>query len=83
MRIDTGTPHGGMWVTLDDNSKIHCKVEPVTGFAEFSFFGSVEVSLSMSEASLVRCRDMFTTALDNLHRDEDERSWMHPAAPTD
>jgi hypothetical protein len=81
MRINT---RGGMWTSRDDDSKIQTRVEPGEYYGEVNFFGSFEVSIGMSEKTMVRCRDLLTEALRDMHDDEgaQQESWLHKAAPT-
>lgn len=76
--------HGGMWAVLDDDSRIKVEPEPDGHGAEITFFGSFEISLSMSEQCLTRFRDLCAKALREMPAAEEDAgaSWMHPAAPS-
>jgi hypothetical protein len=37
----------------------------------------------MAEQAMIKCRDLLSNALRGTHEERDERSWMHPVAPTD
>jgi hypothetical protein len=64
-------------------SQISLKVEPADRHGEITFFGSFEVSLGMTEEAMIKCRDLPSKALRDIHEEQAEQSWMHPAAPTD
>lgn len=81
--MDRGIVRGGMWAALDDRSRINLKVEPADRHGEITFFGSFEVSLGMTEEAMITCRDLLSKALREIQEAQEERSWMHPAAPTD
>ncbi|MBP2339725.1 hypothetical protein JOF41_005903 [Saccharothrix coeruleofusca] len=76
--------HGGMWAVLGDESRIKIKPEPDGNGAEVTFFGSFEISLSMSESTLTRFRDLCAKALRDapVFEEDAEPSWTHPAAPS-
>lgn len=79
----TEAARGGMWVALTDDSTISVTTEEGGGrYAQLTFFGSFEVSLSMSEQALARCRDVCAEALREMRSVDDDstRSWMHRAA---
>lgn len=82
MSIYNDDIRGGVWTSLDDDTRLGCRVEHDGSYAVVNFFGSFEVSLGMTETTLVRCRDLFTKALQDMRTDEGERSWLHRAAPT-
>ena len=81
--MEVGIVRGGMWATLDDRSRINLKVEPADRHREITFYGAFEVSLGMTEEAMIKCRDLLSKALRDMHEEQAERSWMHPAAPTD
>ncbi|WP_306743944.1 hypothetical protein [Saccharothrix yanglingensis] len=78
------TTQGGMWVAVADDGPITLGVEPEARRAEITFFGSFEVSLSLSERSIFRCQALCAEALREMRAvgDDPERSWMQPAAPS-
>ncbi|WP_434452196.1 hypothetical protein [Lentzea sp. E54] len=81
--MESGFVRGGMWAALDDRSRINLKVKPADRHGEITFFGSFEVSLGMTEEAMIKCRDLLSDALRDMHEEQTERSWMRPAAPTD
>jgi hypothetical protein len=81
--MEAGIVRGGMWATLDDGSRIKLKLERDDRHAEITFFGSFEVSLGMTEKTMIKCHDLLSQALHDIHEGEVEQSWMHPAAPTE
>jgi hypothetical protein len=77
---------GGMWVALADGDAISVKTDDDGGrYAQLTFFGSFEVSLSMSEQAIAQCRDVCAEALREMRAvgDDSTRSWMHRAAPSE
>ncbi|KAA2254844.1 hypothetical protein F0L68_29105 [Solihabitans fulvus] len=68
MTIYTDSPqlHGGAWISLQDNNKISYQVLPDEGYADFNFFGPIEVSLNMSTDTIRRCHELFGQALDEI-----------------
>ncbi len=76
---------GGMWASLDDASRIKIDTDPGGRHAEITFFGTFEVSLSLSERAVAQCHDLCAKALREMHADNEPegRSWLHQAAPSE
>jgi hypothetical protein len=56
---------GGAWTNVQDGAPIRYSVHDGE-YAEISFFGPVEMTLSMSKGTLLRCRDILSDALCEL-----------------
>lgn len=84
MHINTKAVRGGMWATLEDDSRVGINSDAEERRAEITFFGSFEISIDMSEQTLVQCRDLCAKALREMPAAEEDAgpSWMHPAAPS-
>jgi hypothetical protein len=62
--------HGSAWLDIEESTKIVYKVDGPRDapFADVTFFGPVELGLTMSRETARRCRDLLNEALTEIDR---------------
>ncbi len=65
--------YGSTYLDLDESTKITYKIDGPTDalFADLTFFGPVELGLTMSRETAQRCRDLLDEALTEINRKTD------------